>query len=412
MAEEKLMLTVGQVNEYVKMLIDGTPALSSVLVRGEISNFKNHYASGHLYFTLKDESAALKAVMFRSAAVRLGFVPRDGMKVIVGGRISVFPRDGVYQIYAEDMQPDGIGALYYAYEQLKKKLEAEGLFDAARKRPIPAFPTRLGIVTSPTGAAVRDMINIITRRYPAAEVFVYPAQVQGPSAPPQLCAGIEFFNGSLPVDTIIIGRGGGSLEDLWAFNNETLARTVAASRIPVISAVGHETDFTLCDLVADLRAPTPSAAAELAVPDRATVARQVAGMALRLDTAVSRMLEVRRARLAELAATRILTDPARLTDDRRMALSSLAERLDGGADRALETARMRLGAVARHLGALDPFGILSRGYSAVFAGEGTVTSVEQLHVGDSVVLRLSDGEAAADITNTKKLVKKDEKIKL
>lgn len=407
---ERTMLSVSQVNEYVKMLIDSAPALSGVLVRGEISNFKNHYATGHLYFTLKDESSALKAVMFRSAAVRLGFVPRDGMKVIVGGRISVFPRDGVYQIYAEDMQPDGIGALYYAYEQMKKRLEQEGLFDAARKRPIPAFPERVGIVTSPTGAAVRDMINIITRRYPAAEVFVYPAQVQGPSAPPQLCAGIEFFNSSWPVDIIIIGRGGGSLEDLWAFNNETLARTVAASRIPVISAVGHETDFTLCDLAADLRAPTPSAAAELAVPDRAALAHRLAGLALRLDAAADRTVEVRRAHLAELASSRILSDPARLTDDRRMLLASLAERLDAGADRTAESSRLRLAAVARHLGALDPFSILSRGYSAVFVGESAVRSVDQIKSGDSVVLRLHDGEATADITNVKKAGNKHEKI--
>lgn len=405
---ERVMFSVSQVNEYVKMLIDGAPALSGLLVRGEISNFKNHYATGHFYFTLKDETSALKAVMFRSAASRLGFVPRDGMKVIVGGRISVFPRDGVYQIYAEDMQPDGVGALYFAYEQMKKRLEQEGLFDQARKRPIPSFPSKIGIVTSPTGAAVRDMINILTRRYPAAEVFIYPAQVQGPSAPPQLCAGIEFFNKSWPVDTIIIGRGGGSLEDLWAFNNETLARTVAASAIPVISAVGHETDFSLCDFAADLRAPTPSAAAELAVPDRAALGRQIGALGLRLGSAVDRAVGVRREKVAALAASRILSDPSRLTDDRRMTLAALTERLDAGIDRALDGARNKLVATARHLGALDPFSILSRGYSAVFAGDEAVKSVSQLHTGDSVVLRLSDGEATADITNTKITVKKHE----
>lgn len=403
-----MMFSVSQVNEYVKMLVDSAPVLSGLMVRGEISNFK-HHSTGHFYFTLKDETSSLKAVMFRSAACRVGFAPRDGMKVIVGGRISVFPRDGVYQIYAESMQPDGIGALYYAYEQLKNKLAAEGLFDESRKRPIARFPETIGIVTSPTGAAVRDMINIITRRYPAATVYVYPAQVQGPSAPPQLCAGIDFFNSTRPVDTIIIGRGGGSLEDLWAFNNETLARKVAASGVPVISAVGHETDFSLCDFAADLRAPTPSAAAELAVPDSAELSRHVAQLGLRLDGAVDRALRLRRDRVAALAASRILSDPARLTDDRRMALLSLSGRLDGSADRALESARFRLAATARHLGALDPFSILSRGYAAVFAGERAVRSVDELRTGDSVVLRLADGTATADITNTEKSVEKHEK---
>ncbi len=400
---ERMMFSVSQVNEYVKMLVDNAPVLSGLMVRGEISNFK-HHSTGHFYFTLKDETSSLKAVMFRSAACRVGFAPRDGMKVIVFGRISVFPRDGVYQIYAESMQPDGIGALYYAYEQLKNKLAAEGLFDESRKRPIARFPETIGIVTSPTGAAVRDMINIITRRYPAATVYIYPAQVQGPSAPPQLCAGIDFFNSTRPVDTIIIGRGGGSLEDLWAFNNETLARKVAASGVPVISAVGHETDFSLCDFAADLRAPTPSAAAELAVPDSAELSRHVAQLGLRLDGAVDRALKLRRDRVAALAASRILSDPARLTDDRRMALLSLTERLEGSADRALESARFRLAATARHLGALDPFSILSRGYAAVFAGERAVRSVEELRSGDSVVLRLADGTATADITNTEKSV--------
>ena len=253
------------------------------------------------------------------------------------------------------------------------------------------------------------MINIITRRYPAATVYVYPAQVQGPSAPPQLCAGIDFFNSTRPVDTIIIGRGGGSLEDLWAFNNETLARKVAASGVPVISAVGHETDFSLCDFAADLRAPTPSAAAELAVPDSAELSRHVAQLGLRLDGAVDRALRLRRDRVAALAASRILSDPARLTDDRRMALLSLSGRLDGSADRALESARFRLAATARHLGALDPFSILSRGYAAVFAGERAVRSVDELRTGDSVVLRLADGTATADITNTEKSVEKHEK---
>ncbi|MBQ9080783.1 MAG: exodeoxyribonuclease VII large subunit [Clostridia bacterium] len=401
MTDERRMFSVTQVNEYIKMLIDGAPALSHIMIRGEISNFKNHYATGHFYFTLKDESSAMKAVMFRSSAQRLGFVPQDGMKVIVAGRVSVFPRDGVYQIYAEDIQPDGVGALYFAFEQLKNKLESEGLFDPARKRAIVRFPKKIGIVTSPTGAAIRDMINIITRRYPAVQLYIYPAQVQGPSAPATLCAGIEFFNTALPVDTIIIGRGGGSLEDLWAFNNEKLARYVAASNIPVISAVGHEVDFTICDFAADLRAPTPSAAAELAVPDRAELSQRVSALSSRLGSALERGVAEKRRRLDALAASRILSDPMRFVDDKKMTVASLGERLDGAAGRVCETGQRELSARAAQLGALNPFAVLTRGYSAMFIDGCAVKSVKQLSAGERVKLRLSDGEAEADITNTK-----------
>ena len=402
------MFSVTQVNEYIKMLIDGAPALSSLMIRGEISNFKNHYATGHFYFTLKDEQSAMKAVMFRSSAQRLGFVPKDGMKVIVSGRVSVFPRDGVYQIYAEDIQPDGVGALYFAFEQLKKKLEAEGLFAPERKRPICRFPNRIGIVTSATGAAIRDMLNILGRRYPAAEVYIYPAQVQGPSAPSELCAGIDFFNKQFPVDTIIIGRGGGSLEDLWAFNNETLARRVAASAIPVISAVGHEVDFTICDFAADLRAPTPSAAAELAVPDSAELRGRVAQQMLRLDGAMTRSIEEKRKKIATLSASRHLQDPLRPIEDKRMAVAVLSERLEGGMERVTERSRLSLAARSAQLGALDPFAVLSRGYSAVFARGNSVRSVDQLSEGQRVTLRLSDGEAEADVIKTKRFGENNE----
>ena len=251
---QQQVLSVAQLNEYIKMQMDNDLLLSSVLIRGEISNFTNHYKTGHFYFSLKDDSALVRAVMFRSYAQHIRFVPENGMKVIAHGRVSVFPRDGQYQIYVDELLPDGVGALYLAYEQLRRKLEGEGLFDPARKRPLPLYPTRIGIVTSPTGAAVRDMIQILGRRFPAAEIILYPALVQGAGAPESLVRGLSAFYHDVSVDLIIIGRGGGSAEDLWAFNDEALARTVAASPVPVISAVGHETDVTICDFVADLRA--------------------------------------------------------------------------------------------------------------------------------------------------------------
>ena len=262
-------VSVTQLNEFVKALIDGSDCLSNLYVKGEISNFKNHYGTGHYYFTLKDDGGLIRAVMFRSSAAKLKFMPENGMKVVVHGRVSAFVRDGQYQLYADSMEPDGVGALYIAYEQLKKRLESEGLFAPERKRPLPKIPTRVGIITSATGAAVRDMIHVAGRRFPFAKLILYPSLVQGPGASAQLIEGVKYFNRTASVDVIIIGRGGGSIEDLWAFNDEQLARTVAASQIPVISAVGHETDFTICDFVADRRAPTPSAAAEIALPETA-----------------------------------------------------------------------------------------------------------------------------------------------
>lgn len=396
------MFTVSQVNEYVKMLIDSAPGLSSIFVRGEISNFKNHYATGHFYFTLKDESGAIKAVMFRSSAQKLAFVPQDGMKVIVHGRISVFPRDGVYQIYVDDIQPDGVGALYFAFEQLKNKLAEEGLFDDERKLPIPRFPEKIGIVTSPTGAAIRDMINIITRRYPSVELVIYPAQVQGPSAPPQLCAGIKYFNNTMSVDTIIIGRGGGSLEDLWAFNNENLARAVAGSKIPVISAVGHEVDFTICDFAASLRAPTPSAAAELAVPDRSELISRLGTISSRLSSALSRSVASKCERLASLASSRMLVSPEVFVDERKMFVAGLYDRLERGTERSVDNAKGSLAAVAGKLGALNPFAVLTRGYAAVFAGGAAVRSVNDVGIGDKINIKLYDGEISAGVEAIRK----------
>ena len=258
------VISVSQLNRYVKSLLEGDANLAAVYIGGEISNFTNHYKSGHLYMSLKDEGAVVKAVMFRAYASKLAFTPENGMKVIVRARVSLYEKDGAFQIYIEEMQPDGVGALQIAFEQLKKKLAAEGLFEASRKKPLPRYPARVGVITSPTGAAVRDIFNVLGRRFPLARVVFTPVLVQGEGAPAQLVAALRRFNETNAADVLIIGRGGGSIEELWAFNDETVARAVAASRIPVISAVGHETDFTICDFVADLRAPTPSAAAELA----------------------------------------------------------------------------------------------------------------------------------------------------
>ena len=292
-----VVLSVSQLNRYVKSIIEQDYNLQTVFVQGEISNFTNHYRTGHYYMTIKDEYSSIRAVMFKSANSRLRFMPENSMNVIIKGRVSVFERDGQYQLYIDDMQPDGAGALSLAFEQLKNKLAAEGLFDESRKRPIPRFPERVGVVTSPTGAAIRDIINVISRRFPAAELILCPVQVQGASAAGQIKAAIELFNAKKAADVLIVGRGGGSAEELWAFNEEPVARAVAASEIPVISAVGHETDFTICDFAADLRAPTPSAAAEIAVPDITALGELLGSFSRRMNSAIGGTLTHEKARL-------------------------------------------------------------------------------------------------------------------
>lgn len=391
-------VTVTQLNEYIKRLIDGDPALCDVYVKGEISNFKNHYGTGHFYFTLKDDGGLIRAVMFRSFASRLTFLPENGMKVILHGRISAFVRDGQYQIYADSMEPDGVGALYIAYEQLKKKLEAEGLFAPERKKPLPKIPTRVGIITSATGAAVRDMIHVAGRRFPYAKLIVYPSLVQGPDAPAQLIAGVQYFNQSDSADVIIIGRGGGSIEDLWAFNSEELARTIAASRIPVISAVGHETDFTICDFVADRRAPTPSAAAEIAVPETTELKRKIGNIISRESAVLSQIIARRREYLQRLATSRALTSPMNCIDDKRMQLVALGERMQLAQKNRQSLSEARLRASVGKLEALNPLSILSRGYSAVYGEDGgIIKQAAQMQPGQRVTLRLADGAAEAEI---------------
>lgn len=399
---EKRILGVSELNTYLKSAFDRDPFLASVSLRGEISNFTNH-KSGHLYFTLKDETGLIKCVMFRSCAGKLLFEPENGIKVICHGRVSVFVRDGQYVFYADRMEPDGIGALYLAYEQLKKKLEAEGLFDPARKKKLPKIPMRIGVITSPTGAAVRDILNILGRRFPFAEVVLYPSQVQGTPAVPELVRGVKTFNRLNNVNVIIIGRGGGSIEDLWAFNSEELARVIAASHIPVISAVGHETDFTICDFAADLRAPTPSAAAELAVPETAELKHKFENIIKRMSLLIDSGLEMKKRRVRELSERRVLNTPAYIVDDKRLETENLSRRLEFAASSLLKRKEQQFGQATAKLEALNPMSVISRGYSAVFDTNGTlVKSVEQIEVGDMFSFRTTDGSVDGRVTGKRK----------
>ncbi|MBQ7301876.1 MAG: exodeoxyribonuclease VII large subunit [Clostridia bacterium] len=414
------VFSVAQINEYIKYLIEDSPVLDSVYVVGEISNLTAYHTSGHMYFSLKDESGVLRAVMFKSSAMRLKFRPENGMRVIVHGRVTVYAPSGQYQISCDTMEPDGFGALAAAFEQLKSKLGAEGLFDEARKKPIPAFPRAVGVITSPTGAAVRDIINILTRRSPTTKMVLFPTLVQGDGAPKQLSSGIRYFNKYRTVDVIIIGRGGGSLEELWAFNDETLARTIADSAIPVISAVGHETDFTICDFVSDLRAPTPSAAAELAVPDSEALRHKLTLYRDALDTHIRTKLKTDRMALQTLAAKRVLQTPDSFLQNRRMDVDALTARLALSGERRITEAsrqleplvhalqhamekrlhddRARFLAQTAKLDALNPLSVLTRGYSAVFDDDGhALRTVADMHIGQTVHLRLSDGTADAAV---------------
>ncbi len=411
MENEKNILTVTQLNEYVKMKLDRDALLTSLYIKGEISNFVNH-RTGHFYFTLKDEGGTLRAVMFKGSNSKLKFLPENGMKVIVHGRVSGFVRGGDYQLYADDMEPDGIGSLYIKYEQLKKKLEAEGLFAQSRKRPLPKIPSRVGIITSPTGAAVRDMINVTGRRFPFAKIILYPSLVQGDGAPEQLIRALEYFNNTDSADVIIIGRGGGSIEDLWAFNDEALARAVAASKIPVISAVGHETDFTICDFAADMRAPTPSAAGELAVPDTDALKKKFANVVSRMELSLTKKVESSRRRLEAAAKSRGLASPKYMVEDKRMLLLNVSERLDGAFTMHFEKKKQQFALKTAKLQALNPMSVISRGYSAVFKPDGTlVKSIGQLKEGDPFAFRTVDGEVDGVVTSVRENKKmKGEKI--
>ncbi|MCL6453204.1 MAG: exodeoxyribonuclease VII large subunit [Alicyclobacillus sp.] len=447
MAAAERVLTVTELNGIVRQVLEAEPRLARCVVTGEISNFK-HHSSGHMYFTLKDEQSRVRAVMFAGRNRLLRFRPEDGMRVTVTGSVSVFDRDGSYQLYVESMQPDGVGALYVAYEQLKQRLDAEGLFSAARKRALPAYPRRVGVVTSPTGAVIRDICSTLRRRYPHVEVVLSPAQVQGPSAGPTIVRGIArlvAYAQTHPVDVVIVARGGGSIEELWPFNEEVVARAIAACPIPVVSAVGHETDFTIADFVADVRAATPTAAAELVAPNSGDVRRALTEATVRAQAALQRKWTEQAARLGGLAQAAVLREPDRLVRIRRQALDWVQTRLQENVHRPLRLAerdwrqvRQRLEAasvqphvlraraelqrlegkaqqaVSVHLArqfaaydrvvgkleALNPLAVLRRGYSVVYAQTGVVvSSVAQLTAGQVVRIRLQDGERTARITD-------------
>lgn len=395
-------ITVTALNQYVKGLMDRDQLLSRVLVRSEISNYKV-YPSGHHYFSLKDAESSVRCVMFRREASSLRFRPENGMKVVVSGRVSVFPRDGAYQLYCQTMVPDGVGDLAYAFEQLKKRLHQEGLFDPAHKQPLPRFPKTIALVTSPAGAAVRDMIRILGARWPMSKVIVVPVRVQGAEAPEELCQALDLVNALSLADLIITGRGGGSMEDLWAFNDEAVARAIFRSRIPVISAVGHEPDVTIADFVADCRASTPSNAAELAVPDQDELRQALDHFQARLDKAIDRTLQRRRDQLGRLQASPFLQSPLRAIQEKRLQLELQQQRLIRSAERKVQASRHELVRLAASLDALSPFRVLARGYSMTQKDDGTVVStIQQVTAGDTLQVRVSDGTITCTATGKEK----------
>ncbi|MGZ9586162.1 exodeoxyribonuclease VII large subunit [Paenibacillus marinisediminis] len=446
-ASEDRILSVKDLNRYIRMKLDGDARMQDVWLRGEISNF-THHSSGHMYFTLKDADSRIKAIMFSSANQRLAFRPKEGTRVIAKGYVTVYERDGQYQFYAQQMQPDGLGSLYLAYEQLKERLQSEGLFDATRKRNIPAFPKAIGVVTSPTGAAIRDIITTLNRRQPGIPVLLMPVLVQGKQAAPSIAAAIRAFNRYGEVDVIIAGRGGGSLEELWAFNEEEVARAIAESAIPVISAVGHETDFTIADFVADLRAPTPTAAAELAVPHIEDVRQHLSHLGSRLKQAVRRSIAVQQERLLRSQQAGVMRRPKQALEQRRIALArwndrlmnqsrSLASRKEKqlaaltarlkdqspvhqvkiahnrlrSSDREMRAAMhaltrrqgMQLTAAIRQLDALSPLKVMARGYSLVYDEQETklIRKLDDVQLGDVIKVKVADGQIDAQVWSLK-----------
>ena len=395
------VMSITQVNEYIRKMMDADVLLAGLAVRGEISNYKM-YPSGHHYFTLKDEGGALKCVMFRGNAMRLKFRPENGMKVIAMGKISVYPRDGAYQLYCSSLVLDGIGDLYVAFEQLKAKLAAQGLFDPSHKKTIPQYPGMIGIVTSSAGAAVHDMLRILRKRYPLTEVRLFPVRVQGAEAPDEIAAAIRYANYYKLADLLIVGRGGGSIEDLWAFNDEKVAYAIYQSEIPVISAVGHEPDVTISDFVADLRAATPSNAAELAVPDQDALRQNLDNLSARMGNQLGRQLKNARRQLTILAQSPSLTSPDQYLVQRRKTLELLSGRVFTAQTRVLHSHRQRFVAATAKLDAMSPLKVLTRGYAMVQNGEHTVVrSVKQTFSGDQLSISLSDGILTATVTDSK-----------
>lgn len=395
--ENKVVLTVTEINEYIKTLMEGDPMLGQVWLKGEISNFKRH-SSGHLYLTLKDGGSVLRAVMFRGAAGNLLFEPKDGMKVMVRCKISVYPASGNYQAYIAEMEQDGVGDLHAAFEALKQKLYAEGLFAPEHKKPIPRFPSRVGIVTSPTGAALQDMKNVMGRRFPYASLTIYPSLVQGEEAATQVMEGIRYFNSTKSADVIIIGRGGGSIEDLWAFNSEELARVIYDSDIPIISAVGHEIDFTISDFVADRRAPTPSAAAELAVPEVTEVRQRLENAQRKLTALFQANVQTKQMRLEQLSAQKVFTRFADTLNDRRLKIDDMMTMIQKDCKTGLQLRRQTLAKWAATLEGYSPLGIMQRGYGILQDKQGNlVRKKDDVKSGDTMTVTVTDGKIQTQV---------------
>ena len=391
--EQQMIFSVSEANNFIKALLDRVPQLQEIFVRGEISNYKL-YPSGHHYFTLKDAEGAMRCVLFKGNALRLRFRPENGMKVIAFGRISVFPRDGAYQLYVSELSPEGAGDLHVAFEQLKAQLEREGLFDPAHKKPLPKYPRTIAIITSSAGAAVHDIIRVAGKRWPSAKLLLLPVRVQGAEAPAEIAGALRYANKYNVAELIITGRGGGSMEDLWAFNDERVARAIYDSELPVISAVGHEPDVTISDYVADLRAATPSNAAELAVPDSAELSETLDGFGIRMTQALRRQVGRGRTTLTDLASRRVMKSPTGFIDQRRMELDRSRDRLSAAADSLISGDKNRFVRLAAKIDALSPLKVLARGYSIALDGEGgAVKSGAALKAGDTLTLRLAEGGA-------------------
>lgn len=394
----KMAITVTDLNQYIKNKIADDEYLNNVLVKGEISNFKNHY-TGHLYFTLKDENCLIKCIMFKSYAQKLNFMPKDGMKVLILGSVSVFERDGVYQIYAKAMQEDGIGDLYTKYQELKTKLEKQGLFDKQNKMPIPKMPKVIGVLTSQTGSVIRDIINVSTRRNPNVVIRLLPVPVQGEGAAEKIASGIELMNRKRLADVLILARGGGSLEDLWPFNEEIVANSIYNSEIPIISAVGHETDFTIADFVADLRAPTPSAAAELAVPDVYEVKQKINTYQNRLRLSLNKKVELMKLKFEKCMNSYVFKEPTRKIQESYLQIDSIVKSIDNIMKARIEKEKSQFVKVLSSLDALSPLKTLTRGYSIVEKEGNIVRKKEELKQDDDIVIRLSDGKITAKVQN-------------
>ena len=394
-------LTVTELNQYIKGLLDIDPMLGNVSVRGELSNYKI-YPSGHHYCTLKDSESSLRCVMFKSSAAKLRFRPESGMGVTAYGRVAVYPRDGAYQLYCTGLMPEGAGDLQVAFEQLKAQLASEGLFDRAHKKPLPAFPSRIAIITSSAGAAVHDMIRILSHRWPMAQVVLLPVRVQGVEAPPEIVGAIRYANEFKVADVIITGRGGGSIEDLWAFNDERVARAIYASELPVISAVGHEPDVTISDYVADARASTPSNAAEIVVPDQRDIRDALDSFRIRQDQALRKKLMSLSQQLEAYQSKRVMTDPVAHIDNRRISLDHARDRLVSAEERNLAAARQRFVALAAALDAMSPLRVLARGYAIAEDSQGqAIKSIKSLSPGDAVTVELCDGRADCLVRSVK-----------